>query len=208
MTEIVPAVLEKSWEDVEKRLSFVSELKLGNRWVQLDITDGIFVPDKGWGDPSDLRKLPKEINFLYEADLMVQNPEEIIEPWLDAGIKRSAVHIESTKKVDEIIEVIKAKGAEVGLAINTDTPNELLYPWVDKIDYIQFMGIAKIGYQGQPFDEKVLHKIEDLRKRHPDAIIQVDGGVSKKTAPLLIKAGADRLAAGSAIADFQNVTSS
>ena len=67
------------------------------------------------------------------------------------------------------------------------------------------MGIEKIGFQGQSFDERVLHKVNDLRERFPELIISIDGGVSLETAPLLIKAGANRLVAGSAILKSEDI---
>lgn len=216
--EIIPAVLENSWKEVEKRLFFIEKLNLGNRWVQLDVTDGIFTSEKSWNNPADLKsyleaKLP---SVSFEIDLMVKNPEDVIESWIDAGAKRVVMHIETVQhRMLDIGRLSHGRQVEIGLAINIDTSNEALNPYLEaklsseeRVDYVQFMGIEKIGYQGQPFDGKVLHKIEDLRTRFPDAIIQVDGGVNKETVLLLIKAGVNRLTVGSAIENFKDASSS
>jgi ribulose-phosphate 3-epimerase len=88
---------------------------------------------------------------------------------------------------------------ELGVALGLDTPIDAIAPFIHAVNFVQFMGIAKIGYQGQPFDERVICRIKNLRGAHSEVIISVDGGVNLETAPLLLEAGADRLVVGSAI---------
>lgn len=208
MTEIIPAILEKEWKEIENKINLVKAFiasEIGG-WVQLDITDGIFVLEKSWNNHFDLKsylshleaKLPS-VGISVEIDLMVKSPELVIKDWADAGARRVIIHIESTDNAGKAIAIAREAGIEVGLALNIDTPNEVLDEFISKIDFVQFMGIANIGFQGQLFDNKVLHKIEDLRMKYPNAIITIDGGVSIETAPVLVKAGANRLATGSAI---------
>lgn len=214
MIEIIPAILEQTWSEVAKRLNEAEAFANspnGSGWVQIDIADGIFTPTMSWHTPAELAehlgvqhpsgKMPN-----IEIDMMVAEPEEKVESWIRAGAKRVIIHIESTttEKLQEIITRLSNSQVEVGLALNIDTPNEALEPWIGKIDFAQFMGIAKIGYQGQAFDPRVLPKIKDLRKKYPNAIIQVDGGVNAANAPLLKEAGANRLVVGSAIQEFIN----
>ena len=94
---------------------------------------------------------------------------------------------------------------QIGLAINTTTPIEQIFPLVNDIDFVQCMGIEKIGFQGQDFDERVLSQIKALKEKFPDLIISVDGGVNFKTAPELIQAGVSRLIAGSLILKSQDI---
>ena len=94
---------------------------------------------------------------------------------------------------------------ELGLALNIQTPNDEIEPWLSRFNFVQFMGIETIGYQGEPFSLKVIPKIQDLRKKHSEVIISVDGGVNFLSAPLLVKAGANRLVAGSAIWESDDV---
>jgi ribulose-phosphate 3-epimerase len=86
---------------------------------------------------------------------------------------------------------------EIGIAINTTTDIKKLEPFINFVDFVQCMGIEKIGYQDEPFDERVLKQIKDLRLKYPELKISVDGSVNENTASLLIKAGADRLVIGS-----------
>jgi len=105
----------------------------------------------------------------------------------------------------EAIERAIEKDVSVGVALNIDTQNETLDRYLPKIDLVQFMGIARIGYQGEPFDERVIPKIKELREKHPETIISVDGGVGFETAPALIEAGVNRLVSGSEILEDENV---
>ena len=88
---------------------------------------------------------------------------------------------------------------QIGVAINMTTPIEQIFSLVNNVDFVQCMGIEKTGFQGQPFDERALDNIKTLKEKFPDLIISIDGGVSFETAPKLIKAGVDRLVAGSLI---------
>lgn len=215
MVEIIPAIIPKTFADLQEKMSLVSELV---PMVQIDVMDGIFVPEKAWPyaraidqDFADILKEIKGFPFWeeldYEVDLMVSNPERVWEDWLIAGAKRVILHAESTTDPLALIMEMKKKlprsdsflYTEVGLALNIDTPNEKIESLIPEIDFVQFMGIEKIGFQGQPFDERVLQKIRDLRGKFPNVTISVDGGVNKKSAPELVKAGANRLVAGSAI---------
>lgn len=224
MTEIIPAILPEDIDDLREKLSLISGIA---PLAQIDICDGKLTPTKTWPykkgvDETFLRIVGQEEGFPFwdsvdfEADLMVKHPENIIDDWVAAGAKRVIIHIESTPDPLSLIRKIKQEygtasessyGVEVGAALNTETPNEEIYNLLDSvndegapsIDFVQFMGIENIGYQGEPFDERVFEKIRDLRERFPETIISVDGGVSLENAAELIEAGANRLVSGSAI---------
>lgn len=224
MIEIIPAILPESIDDLRDKLSLVSGLA---PLAQIDVCDGKLTPSKTWpykkgNDETFLRIIAEEEGFPFwdsidfEVDLMVKHPEEIIDDWIHAGAKRVIIHIESTPDVLELVKHIRKKyqsasesffGIQIGLALNIETPNELLYELLNKmderansqIDFVQFMGIENIGFQGEPFDERVFEKISELRENFPDTIISVDGGVSLENAPDIIAAGANRLVSGSAI---------
>ena len=99
----------------------------------------------------------------------------------------------------EGIDLYVRENTQIGVAINTTTSVELLKPLISHIDFVQCMGIEKIGFQGEPFDERAIDQVKSLRKDFPELIISVDGGVNLDSASELIKAGANRLVAGSAI---------
>ena len=200
--EIIPAIMPKSFEDLNKKYSLVKDFV---NTVQIDVMDGKFVPSKNWPYTDDIQgKALDKINFDFEVDVMVEKPETVVEGWIKAGAKRVIIHIESTENIEEVFLKIPSD-VEVGIALNTTTPNEEIYSLIEKIDFVQFMGIEKIGYQGQAFDERVLEKIASLREKYSRVIISVDGAVNLETAPKLIKAGTNRLAVGSAIFNSSNI---
>ena len=152
MIEIIPAIMPKTIGDISEKVSLVNGL---TRFVQIDVMDGIFVPNKSWpySDFSEFEELIKEDSGLpywqdveYEFDLMIENPLDILDGLISLGAGRIVFHIEGGK-VDEIIEAIeKAKevGVEVGVSLKNDTPLEDLSQFVDKIDFVQLMGISDI----------------------------------------------------------------
>ena len=199
--EIIPAIIPKSYEDLRQKISLVKDF---SHFVQIDITDGIFVSSTSWPYSDSVWSegifldMPfcNECNF--EFDLMIQNPEKTINDWVQEGAKRIVLHVESSNNLEELVVGLKDK-VEVGLAFNINTSFETYVNLFDKINFVQLMGIEKIGYQGQPFSEKIFEKIVDLRKRKPDVIISVDGGVNLENAKRLKDAGVNRVVVGSAI---------
>lgn len=231
MIEIIPAILPEDVEDLREKLSLVSGIA---SLVQIDVCDGKFVPTKTWPykkgvDDTFLKIIAQEEGFPFwdsidfEVDLMVKHPENIVDSWIVAGAKRIIIHIESTPDPLSLIRKIKQEygtanessyGIEVGVALNVETPNEDAYEILNDVDnegvptadFVQFMGIENIGYQGEPFDERVLGKISDLHEVFSDTIISVDGGVSLDNATELIEVGANRLVSGSAIFESGDAT--
>lgn len=226
MTDIIPAIMPDTYED------FLAKAKRVNGLVpiaQIDIMDGIFVKSKSW--PYTEGGTKKEPHFTalsrqdegmpfwetldYEIDLMIARPEQHIDDWLPLGASRLIFHVEAIEDHDrfakhDIFEVGARdvggeKVVEVGLAINPATSLDVLLPYMGLIDFVQCMGIARIGYQGQAFDERVLSHINKLRTENPNIPISVDGGVNHETVLLLRHAGATRLVAGSAIFGARDV---
>ncbi|MEI7513073.1 MAG: hypothetical protein WCJ74_00430 [bacterium] len=213
MKEIIPAILPENFNDL---LGHVEAVKDSVRLVQIDICDGIFVPSKCWpykNDSGELGKileqeegLPEWEKIDYEIDLMVQNPKEDAEKWIQAGAKRLIFHIES-EGIPETMEMLKIEHKytkeddllEVGVAINIDTPISALEYIIDDISVVQCMGIDRIGYQHEKFDERVLKKIKEIREKYPEILISVDGGVDFENLQSLIDAGVDRFVAGHSI---------
>ncbi len=222
--QIIPAIMPSTFEELENMVSRVRGLVPE---VQIDIMDGSFVPSQSWpytvsgGLDVELTRLkqtglPLWDEMYFEVDLMVARPKEYITKWIDVGAQRIIVHIESTDVPREIITLIDAykkeereyegmPPLEIGFALSIDTPLDALSSYIHRIDVVQLMGIERIGYQGEPFDERVIKRVHHLREEYPHLIISVDGGVSKVTAPQLISAGADRLVSGSAIFESGNI---
>lgn len=206
MSEIIPAIIAKNFDELKEKIKLVEpyvypEPGRGIEWVQLDISDGVFTTMKTWDEPECLKEI--ETRLALEAHLMISQPENQIDRWLASGVKRILIHVESTEKLLEILEKIKKAQLEIGLVLCLQTPLGVLdnipisqYP---NIQVIQLMGISEIGYYGHPFDEKVLPKILALREKYPEMKIAIDGGINNETAQKAAQMGADVLVSGSAI---------
>ena len=210
MTEITPAVLVKDFDELKEKLSkFVNITKM----VQIDICDGKFVPSVSWpmgrNDEESVQNILDEEEGMpyweqldFEFDLMVLNVHKQFDFFTRLGAKRIIFHLEaetesSFKEFLESLDPYFKDNIDIGIAINTTTDISKLEPFINCVDFVQCMGIEKIGFQGEPFDERVLGQIKELRLKYPELKISVDGSVNESTAPLLIKAGANRLVIGS-----------
>lgn len=230
MIEIIPAIMPDSYDDL---IAKAGRVRGHAPLAQIDIMDGVFVSSKSW--PYTEGGVRKEKHFValsaqdeglpyweeldYEIDLMITEPEKHIDEWLPLGASRLIFHLEAIKDQelfwghdifkDGTRDIGGAKVIEVGLAISPRTPFAVLEPHIPKVEFVQVMGIAKVGYQGEPFDfdDHVLEHVNQLRVRYPNLTISVDGGVNLKTAPLLRAAGANRLVAGSVIFGASDVAS-
>lgn len=201
-TDIIPAVIPNDFQEIVKKISVI---RLFVKTFQIDITDGQFVPSKSWPFlGSGFEKLPFANEIYFEADLMVQNPEEIIEDLIKIGFKRLVFHIETFEDFNRI-ENICAGRVEVGLAVLPSTEISDFESLVEKVDVIQFMGINRIGFQGEVFNTDVLEKIKFFKEKYPEKIVSVDGGVSLENYKSIIEAGADRLVSGSAIFNSDDI---
>lgn len=200
---IIPAVIPKSLAQLQNdttTLSFQDNL-------QVDVVDGRLTPFSSWpyeptGEVSEAKKILEP--FSFEVDLMVEDPLPAARDWIASGARRLVFHLETLKDPSEAISLAKENSVEVGLALGNDTPLEALYPHIAKVDFIQLMGIARIGVQGEPFDERVLERVAILHTRYPELIVSVDGGVRQKNIANLKQAGASRFVVGSEILEEQD----
>ncbi|MFH0805740.1 MAG: ribulose-phosphate 3-epimerase [Patescibacteria group bacterium] len=199
MIQIIPTIIAKDFQELQDK---INKVELHAEWAQLDVMDGKFVNNTTWQNPVDLKNL--ETNLNLEAHLMVKNPEEVIDQWIESGVKRIIIHYESTKKITEIIDKIKKAGLEVGLAINPETSLEVIGNFIEKIDLVLIMTVNP-GFGGQDFLNESVDKIKQLRGEYKDVNIEVDGGINLKTASKVIQAGANFLAVGTAIFKSDNI---
>ncbi|MDE2038136.1 MAG: hypothetical protein KGI69_02880 [Patescibacteria group bacterium] len=206
--QIVPAILPKDFAELSEK----AELMRGSAAaIQVDVCDGQFVPNATWPykkhDDAFERMsheeegLPGWEDMDYEFDLMVNRPEEVVDDWVAAGAARLVIHAESKGDLAKAIAMLQGR-VEVGLALNESTDLsaiEALGGASGALSFVQLMGIDRIGFQGQAFDERVIGRVKQVRLAYPGLPISVDGGASSETIPALIAAGADRLVVGSAI---------
>lgn len=209
---IVPAVLPHSFKDLTEHVEKLKGAAL--KFIQIDAVDGVFAHNRTWPyrDTSTFEKVAKEEHglplweeFDFEFDLMVEDPFEKLMDFVHAGAARMLVHAKSKSalhSVQKLVDLREETGAlplEVGVAIGCDEQPDALEPFEAQFDYVQVMGIEKVGYQGEPFDKRAVYMLERLRQRYPTLALQVDGGVSLENCRMLAQAGANRLVVGSAI---------
>jgi len=193
MAIIIPAILESDINELQHKLDLIADLVI---WAQIDLMDGQFVANKSI-KPEELTKIHSHLNL--EAHLMVQQPEKWLDYLPNDIIKRVFFHIEATEEPDKLIDKIRAKGFEVGVAINLETPPiETISQYIDRIDYVLFMSI-KPGWQGQALQEIVLEKIKQFKIQYPKQTVSIDGGVNMTNIFKVAKAGVDNISVGSAI---------
>ncbi|MFA5936269.1 MAG: hypothetical protein WC822_00105 [Candidatus Paceibacterota bacterium] len=224
MIEIIPAILPKNYEDLKNKIALVRGIV---PIVQIDICDGIFVPSNTWpfdsaqGKPfldehfnailNESEGLPFWEDIDFELDLMVSDVVENFDIYTKLGAKRIIFHVGAVGDLKEFknflegIDIYIREMMEIGISINIDTPLEKVFPLIANVDFVQCMGIDKVGFQGQEFDEKVIENIKILREKFPDIVISIDGGVNFETAPLLINAGVSRLIIGSSIFNTEDI---
>lgn len=220
---VIPAILPQSRHDLEEKLAQLASIPEIEA-VQIDAVDGRFATPACWpySAPGVLatmarsaQMLPYAGRFLYDADLMVEEPERAVDSWSALGATRLTIHAESARSLPRAIAAIRAKHGQerdfapglfaLGLAASVTTDLALITPYLAQVDYVQLMGIATIGKQSQPFDKRVLEQVRALRRMDATLTIQVDGGVTLQTAPELLAAGATRLVVGHALWQAQDI---
>jgi ribulose-phosphate 3-epimerase len=218
MSIVVPAVLPASKKELEEKLQLFASFPLISR-VQIDVVDGKFVGPASWpyNAPAEWSMftqgggtLPYLEHLEYEIDLMCFGAEQAIGEWIALGATRFVVHAGAATDLPRFLSGIRKRygtaegGIALGIAVNLASDPVLLDACVQYIEFVQCMGIAHIGRQGEPFDERVLKTIRVFHAKHPEIPIQVDGGVSPLHGRKLLAAGATRFVVGSAILRAEN----
>lgn len=194
MVQIIPAILATSEDQYKKdlqKLSYCEGLK--NGWVHIDFADNKFVQNKTVS-PATVQKFPT--NFRKEAHLMVANPIKWLDKLAKAGFERIIFHIESEDNPVEVIESIKARSLEAGIALNHQTDVEKVRPFIGKIDIILIMTIVA-GFQGQPYMPQALDKVRKIKFEGWPVKVGVDGHVNDMNAKEIMDSGVDFVIVGS-----------
>jgi ribulose-phosphate 3-epimerase len=203
MHTILPAILAHSEQEFLDKLALFDGIA---PVIHVDVMDGSFVPNTTWFDVIALHT--KRFQSRFELHLMVNDPRPLGTLFAKIGCIRILPHIETFNGVDDAKTMFaewKAAGAsEVGISLLLDTPLSEIDQYADMIDVVQLMSIAKVGAQGQPFDESIYSRIEELHATYPDMMVSVDGGVAENNVEMLTRAGANRLCVGSAISKAED----
>jgi len=196
---IAPSILAADFSRLGEEVKAVEEA--GADWIHVDIMDGHFVPNLTIG-PDVVAAIRKYSKLPFDVHLMIENPENYIEAFANAGADWLVVHVEACTHIHRVLQQIKDKGIKAGLALNPGTPAICAEPVLDMLDLILVMSVNP-GFGGQSFIPSVLSKIKHLRQmiteRNLHILIAVDGGVNKDTVVELAKYGVDVYIAGTAI---------
>jgi ribulose-phosphate 3-epimerase len=197
--EIAPSILASDFAHLADEIKKVEDG--GADVLHVDVMDGHFVPNISLGIPV-VASLRKATRLPLDVHLMIEQPEEYIEDFIEAGANRVLVHQEATAHLDRALEMIREHGAEAGAVINPATPVLMLSDVLDKVDTILVMSVNP-GFGGQKFIPNAFDKIRQLkqmRTRYNVSFrIQVDGGVDLENAAELARAGTNTFVAGTSI---------
>lgn len=170
-------------------------------YIHIDIMDGKFVENKTW-TISEIKKITSYSKLPLDVHLMVENPSKYIEDYALLNTSYIAFHYETVKDIDKMINEIKNYGLKVGIAINPETSEEVVFPYLSKIDEVLIMSVHP-GKSGQSFIESTPDKIERLKeeilRQNVKTIISVDGGINDETGELCVQKGVDTLVSASYI---------
>ncbi|MCJ7513186.1 MAG: ribulose-phosphate 3-epimerase [Anaerolineales bacterium] len=196
---ISPSILSADFLHLQDALAQAEAA--GADWVHIDVMDGHFVPNLTMG-PFIVEACRRATRLPLDVHLMIENPDRLLPAFVDAGADYLTVHVEACPHLPRTLQSIRDGSVRAGVSLNPGTPASVLTEILPMVDLVLVMSVNP-GYSGQGFMSSVLPKIGQIRQAldhlGAQARLQVDGGISPKTAPAAVRAGADVLVAASAI---------
>ena len=205
MAIIAPSILAADFTQLRQQLQLVEQA--GAKWIHIDIMDGHFVPNLTFG-PLIVAAVRKMTGLFLDVHLMVHEPDSLIPKFRDAGADSLTVHVEAINHLNRTIQLIKGSGALAGVSINPGTSASALEAIITEVDLVLVMTVNP-GFGGQHFIAATLPTISRIDRmiatQNKNIYLEVDGGISPETAPLVVRAGANVLVAGTAIFSQEDI---
>ena len=196
MIQVVPSILSADLSRLGEQVR--EAMDAGADRIQVDVMDGHFVPNLSFG-PAIVEAVRRVAPGLpIEAHLMLERPEQFVQPFARAGADYILVQVESTHSLYRTVHAIAEAGSTAGLVLNPGTPVETLRELVPYVALVNVMTVEP-GFGGQEFIATSPDKIRRVRDLAPELDIEVDGGIDAESAPLVVAAGASILVAGSSV---------
>lgn len=195
---LAPSLLSADFSNLANAIKMIEDRNA--KFVHIDVMDGSFVPQISYGQPV-VKSLRPLTNLVFDVHLMIDHPENHIQSFADSGADYITFHVESTDKIDSIIDQIHKLNKKAGLSIKPKTDVSLIEKYLDKLDLVLVMTVEP-GFGGQkliPECVKKVYELVELRaKQNLNFLISVDGGVNENTIQSVIDSKVDVIVSGSA----------